>query len=397
MIYEDNSFDDDNQDNLQSKVYKVAPITVTAVRDSFHFVVPLKIWLNYRFQILGMSQEKSTELQLKLKFATSFKIQPNWELKTKSVSDGYEWITKPMLKLGPVNLPIGNIVGKILNSKQEKLYATLDESISKNIEIKKNVLNAWNSAKQPYLLSAKYRTWLKITPQEIVMTPILCLGNKVKSTIGIKASTETVIGEKPNYSIDSAIPDLKIIPNVDNNFKVAILSEITYQEATKMLSDTMIGQEFSFQEGKYKVKVVSIDLYGNEDKLIIKAGLEGSLNGVIFFSGIPFYDPQHKSLSLKGFDYEINTNNLLLKTAAWLLQSKLKKNMQSAFVFPIGDQIEQNRAEIQSFLNNKVIAKGITLSGKIENIIPHKVFLNPNTIRSVIYADGKMSLSVDGL
>ncbi len=397
LIYEDNSFEDDNQDNIQSKVYKIAPITVTAVKDTFHFVVPLKIWVNYRFQILGLSQEKSTELQMKLKFATSFKMQPNWEVKTQTQADGYEWITKPILKLGPINLPIGNIVGKFMNSRQDKMYGALDDAISKNIEIKKYVLQAWNIAKQPYLLSPKYKTWLKITPQEILMTPLISAGNKVKSAIGFKVVTETIIGNKPLVTNDLDIPNLIIVNQISDDFKVAILAEISHQEAQKMLADTMIGQKFSFQNGKFNVEVTSIDLYGNDEKLIIKAGLKGSVNGDIYFKGIPFYSPSTKTILMKDFDYDLNTKNILMKSANWLIQGKLSKNLQQAFTFPIGGQIDENKKEIQNFLDKRLVAKGITLSGKIENIEPQQVILSPTSIKSVIYANGKMNLIVDGL
>ena len=159
----------------------------------------------------------------------------------------------------------------------------------------------------------------------------------------------------------------------------------------------MIGQKFSFQDGKYNVEVTSIELYGNEEKLVIKTGLKGSLNGAIFFKGVPYYNPIDKSLSLKNFDYDLNTSNLLHKTAAWMFQGKLKKNMENAFVFPIGEQIEQNRKEIQSYLASNKVAKGVTLSGKIDNVEPFKVYVNQNAIKSIIYANGKMNLNVEGL
>jgi hypothetical protein len=42
LIYEDNSYEDEGQDNLKAKVWKISPIKVVAIDSSFLFEVPLK-------------------------------------------------------------------------------------------------------------------------------------------------------------------------------------------------------------------------------------------------------------------------------------------------------------------------------------------------------------------
>lgn len=397
LIYEDNSFEDDNADNFQCKVWKVSPITVTAVKDTFFFNVPLKIWVNYRVQLLGMSQTKDTEFQLKLRFASKFSLQPNWEAKTQTSANGFEWLSKPVLKLGPITLPISSIVSKVLTNKQEKMYAAIDESISKNIEVKKYVLQAWNTAQTPYLVSEKYRTWFKLVPQEILMTPLLTANNRVKATIGIRANAETTFGEKPLVPTVLDIPDLKLVKDVPDDFKVGLMAEISHEEASRMLADTMIGQKFSFQNGKFNVEVTSIDVYGANNKVVIKTGLKGSMNGLIYFKGVPYYEPSTKSLSLKEFDYDLETKNVLLKTANWIFQGKFAKNMQEAFTFPIGSQISDTQRQLQAYITNNKVAKGVVLNGKIENITPDKVYLTPTSFIAVVLANGKIDLKIDGL
>jgi Domain of unknown function (DUF4403) len=397
LVFEDNSFEDDHTDNFQCKVWKISPITVSAVKDTFFFTVPLKIWVNYRIQVLGMSQTKDTEFQVRLKFATKFSLSPNWEAQTQTSPNGFDWLTKPVLKVGPVDVPIGGIVGKFLSVKQEKMYKALDDAIAKNIEVKKYVVQAWNTAMQPYLVSEKYKTWLKVTPQEIVMTPLLTANNKVKATIGINAYTETVVGEKPKVNLVMDVPNLKVIKDIPSNFEVGIISEISHQEAAKMLADTMVGQKFSFQNGKFNVEVTSIDLYGQNDKLVIKAGLKGSVDGYIYFKGVPYYNPQNQTLSLKDFDYDLDTRNVLIKTANWLLQGAFAKKMKDAFVFQIGEQIESNKKEIQTYLTKNKLAKGVVLDGKLNEVLPDKVYLTSSSILAAVYAKGKMTLLIDGL
>jgi hypothetical protein len=65
LIYEDNSYDDYDQDNLKAKVWKLSPIKIQALDSTFLFEVPLKIWVSvgYKVSPLGitLSGYKDTE------------------------------------------------------------------------------------------------------------------------------------------------------------------------------------------------------------------------------------------------------------------------------------------------------------------------------------------------
>lgn len=397
LIYEDNSYDDGGTDNFMCKVWKLRDITVVPGPDAFNFSVPLKLWVSYRFSVLGITQTKDTEFSINLKFMTKFGVEPTWEAHTETTLTGYDWISKPVLKLGPVELPLGNIVGRVLDSKKDKIAKGLDEAVRRNVEIKKYVVQAWNTALQPYLVSDKYRTWLKVTPTELQMTPFKTANNRVRAMIGLKAYTETFFGEKPAVPTVADVPNLKLVSIVPDHFEIGLMAEISHAEATRMLADTMIGQKFEFNGGKYKVEVTGIDLYGSENNLIIKAGLKGSINGNIYFKGVPQYDMRTQSVSLQRFDYDLETRSLLIKTANWLLQGRFAKTMQEAFTFQLGSQIDETKKQLQAQLSNNKVTKGIVLNGKIESLSPDKVYLTPNSIIATVAAKGKVDLKVEGL
>ncbi|MFN8355790.1 MAG: DUF4403 family protein [Spirosomataceae bacterium] len=397
VIYEDNSYDDDNQDNFMCRVTKLNAISATAQNNTFLFNVPLKIWVSVRFGLLGVYQTKETEFAINLKLNTKFSIDPTWQAHTETTLAGYDWISKPVVKLGPVQLPVTSIISKVLNSKKEVVEKGIDEAVQKNIEIKKYVLQAWNTTLQPMNLSDKYRAWLKVTPLEIQMTPLQTVNNRVRASIGIQALTETVFGERPEGRQVSDIPNLKVVPNVSNDCQIGVISEISHNEAARLMSDTLVGQKFSFNNNKYTVEVTSIDLYGTENQVVIKAGLKGSINGNIFFKGVPMYDVQKKAIYLDNFNYDLETQNLLIKTANWLLQGSFAKRMKEALTIPIGGQIEEMRKMIQSTLTKNQVAKGVLLDGKIESFTPDKVYLTPNSIIAVVMAKGRVELKVDGL
>ena len=183
---------------------------------------------------------------------------------------------------------------------------------------------------------------------------------------------------------------------IADDFKVGIIAEIPLSEAAKLTGDTLVGQNFSFKDGKYNVKVTDIDVYGDGDKMVIKSGLAGNINGKIYFKGTPTYDPATKSVFLDNFDYDLKTKNFLVGTANWLFQGAFTKNMKQAMTFNIGGQIDDMKKQVQANLN-KQVSKGVTLNGSIVDLTPDKVYMTPNSIIAVIKATGKLDIKIDGL
>ena len=397
LVFEDNSMDDNNYDNFMCKVYKRDNIVVTTQNEAFTFNVPLKVWAKVGYKVMGMSiPPQELNFEFNVKFGSKFSINPNWEANVQSFPIGYDWVKKPTVRLAGFDISVAGLVERALNTKQDAILKALDDAVRKNVEIKKYIVQAWNTAMQPYLLSEKYRTWLKITPTELQMTPLTTINNKVKATIGIKAITETITGAKPTFLPVVNVPDLKLVSSIPDDFQVGIMAEIPLSEAAKLTGDTLIGQNFSFKDGKYNVQVTDIDIYGDNDKMVIKSGLKGNINGKIYFKGTPAYDPIKKTVYLDNFDYDLKTKNLLIGTANWLFQGVFAKNMKESMTFNIGGQIDEMKKQVQANLN-KQVSKGVSLNGNVVDLTPDKVYLTPNSIICVINAKGKLDIKIDGL
>ena len=402
LIYEDNSYEDFENDNLKAKVWKISPIKVVAIDSSFLFEVPLKIWASagYKISPLGitMSGYKDTEFSIRLRLISKIGISGTWSVKSETYVDSYDWITEPNVKVAGIGIPIKSMVSRLLNRNFDKITQAIDEQVSGNIEFKKSVQLAWQLAHQPVLLSKEFDTWLMITPKSIVMTPLLAKNNILRSVIGIKGYTQTITSAtKPVIPTLPKLPDLAIVEKVSEEFRVGLISLVSYEEAARLATKQFSGEKFSFLAGKYNVEITSVEMYGQNDRLVIKAGLKGSINGSIFLKGVPYYDPVTQKLTLKGLDYDLDTKNTIVKTAGWLLQGQFSRMMESKMVFPIGDQINDAKKTIQNALSNFKIVDGVLLKGTLTDILPDKVYLTPDHIYSVVFAQGKVNLRVDGL
>nr|WP_293833536.1 DUF4403 family protein [uncultured Arsenicibacter sp.] len=400
LIYEDNTFEDNNQDNFMVKVWKRQPILVTATggADSlFHFTVPLKIWAKAGVKVLGFMQTQETQFEMDLRFSTRFSIDPDWAVSTQTKADGYEWITKPTIKLAGFNVPVTSLVGKMIDKNMGTVTQALDQQVRKQIDLKSQVLKAWNLIREPYLISEQYRTWLMVVPKRILITPLRFENNVIRSTIGIEGYTLTNVGARPDVKPAVTLPNLVVVPQVKDDFRIGLLSEASYEEAAKLAGQEFVGKSFSFKDGAYSITITDIDLYGQNENLIIKAGLKGSVTGDIYLRGRPYYDPATKSVSLKELVYDLETKSLLQRAASWLLQGTFAKTLEKNLTIPVGSQIDDMQKMLQLKLQNNQIAKGVVLNGRIDEIRPDQVYLTSSALLAVVYAKGRVDVKVDGL
>ncbi len=397
LIYEDNSLTDNDNDLFMTKVWKRAPIHVTAQDSLFHFQVPLKIWAKAGVKVLGFTQFQETEFEMNLRFATRFSIAKDWTAQTQTTAEGYEWVKKPALRIAGIEIPVASIVGRQIDKNLGKISKALDEQVQKQVDLRTPVLKAWNTIRQPYLVSEKYRTWLLVVPKRILITPFRFEKGAIRSTIGIEAYTLTQTGAKPEVKPAVAVPELVVSRSIPDQFRIGLLSEATYGEAARLVAEEFVGQSYEFRDGRYKITIAGIDLYGQNNTLIVKADLKGSLNGTVYLRGQPYYDAQARTISLRDLHYDLDTKNILYRTANWLLQGSFARTLEKQLTIPVGDQIDEARKSLQERLTNNQITKGVVINGKLEQVTPDQVYLTRESMLAVVYASGKINLKVEGL
>ena len=397
LIYEDNSLQDNNNDQFMTKVWKRGTILVTAQDSLFHFTVPLKIWVKAGVSVLGFTQYKETEFEIDLRFKTKFDLDKDWAVHTQTQADGYAWVRRPTVSVVGVNIPITNFVGRMIDKNLGDITKTIDQQVRRNVDLRTPVLKAWNTLREPYLLSEKYRTYLQIVPKRVLITPLRFEGRLIRATIGIEGFTLTTTGAKPDVRPVVALPDLTVVSQVKDDFQIGLLSEASYPEVAKIAAEEFVGKSFSFSDNRYNIIVTSMDLYGQNDNLIIKAGLKGTINGDIYLRGRPYYDAHDQTISLKDLTFDLDTKNILQQSASWLLKGTFARTLEKQLSFPVGSQIADMQKLLQDRLKNNQLAKGVVINGQIDEIKPDQVYLTPTALLAVVNAHGRIDVKVEGL
>ena len=398
LVFQDDSYTDNDNDQFKVKVWKTRPIRlVGGTNQNLLIEVPLKIWAEKGIGTFGVYTYQNTTFETVMYFNSQLTFNNNWTMNTKTQPMGFKWVTKPVLDYGKIKVPITTLVESSLKKQQADFCKTIDDMMLKQLNFQQYAIMAWNQFSQPFNVSEEYNTWLKITPIAVNITPLVFYGNQIEANIGIDTFSETFTGQKP-----AASPSIKTIANFNSvqalpqKFLLQTTANIPFTEATAIAEKMFLNKEFDFREGKSKIKITKIKVYGENQRIMIEAQTEGTVDGTSFISGIPIYDELKRKIVLSDTKFKLKTKNILQKTATLLFQGKIVKMIEEEYGIPTAELESSSRKSIEETFNKEYF-KGLKMQGKVFKLKPSQVILNQNGITAVIDTDAQLKLLVQGM
>jgi hypothetical protein len=396
LIYQDDSYTDNNNDQFKVKVWKTRPIRlVGGTNQNLLIEVPLKIWAEKGIGTLGVHSYQNTTFETVMSFNTALNFKNNWTISTNTQPNGFRWVTKPVLDYGRIQIPITPLVEKSLIEQQQKFCKTIDQQMATQLNFQQYAVMAWNVFSQPFNISEEYNTWLKVTPMNVNITPLKFYANQINTNLGIDVYSETFTGSKPAASepVKSA-SSFNFIPVLGDKFLLQTTANVPFTEATNIARTMFLNKEYDVRGSSVKIK--DIKVYGVEDRIMIEAETEGYVNGKAFISGIPVYDETKKKIVLSNTKFNLKTSNFLQKTATLLFKGKIVKMIEDEYGIPTQDLENTSKKSIEEAFN-KEYYKGLKMNGKVFNLKPSKILLNPYGITAVIDTNATLKLMLSGI
>lgn len=398
LIFEDSSFTDNNNDQFKVKVWKTRAIRlVGGTQQNLLIEVPLKIWVEKGIGTFGVYTYQHTTFETVMYFNMQLTFNNNWKMTTQTSPMGFKWVKKPVLDFGRIQVPITSLVEESLKKQQADFCKTIDEMMVAQLNFQQYAVMAWNQFAQPFKISEEYNTWLKITPVSVNVTPLVFYGNQIEANIGIDAFSETFTGQRPAATpLIKSIANFNFVQTLPQKFLLQTTANIPFTEATKIAEQLFLWKEFDFREGKSKIKINAVKVYGENERVMIEATTEGAVNGISYISGVPVYDEVLRKIVLKDTKFKLKTKNILQKTATLLVESKIVRMIEEEYGIPTAELEDSSKKSIEEAFN-KEYYKGLKMEGKVFNVKPTQILLNPNGITAVVDTEAQMKLRVQGM
>ena len=97
--------------------------------------------------------------------------------------------------------------------------------------------------------------------------------------------------------------------------------------------------------------------------------------------GKPEYNKKKNSIDIKNLKFTLETKSFLLKSAAWLLRSTIKKKIQENMDFLLDYNMVEIQKQMQEQLQHYEVSKDIFLNGVLEGLNIQNAYLTPESIR----------------
>lgn len=393
LIYNDSVLSDDK---TEMKIWKTAPIKLSEKEGNIISIIPMKIWAKFKYGTDFMGLNDTREINLNGTITLNSKTHlTNWKLTTVSKIEDFEWNESPSILVGGKNVPITYIINPTLNIFKSKIAKKIDKAIDETCDFKPQVLAVLEKLSTPFLTSEHYETWFKMVPMELYATEAKLSKSKITLDMGLKCNMQTMVGQEPKNGFDAAKIVLKPVGSIPENTTASVVAVSTYESASKIVTKNFQGQEFA--SGSRKIVVQKVDLWQKDGKMIIALDILGSINGTIYLSGIPNYNPISKEIYFDQMDYVLNTKGILTKSANWLMQGTILKKIQENCRYSIKGNLEEGKKSMNPYLSNYSPMKGVFVNGTLNDFEFEKVELTDKAIIAFITTSGKMNIRIDGM
>ena len=393
LIYEDNNLEDDK---TEMKIWKTGKIKLTEKNGVITSEIPLKIWSKFKYgtEYLGLNDTRQINLDGTIILESKAHLV-NWKLTTNSKIKDFNWNESPSILVAGKKIPITYIINPTLSIFKSKISKMIDDAIDKSCDFKPQVLETLGIISKPFLSSDAYETWFKLIPIELYVTDASLKNGKITMDMGLKCDMQTMVGMEPKYTYDATKIALKPVSKMREKVTVSVAAVSTYQSASKIITKNFKGQEFA--SGSRKVTVQNVEIWQKDKKIIIALSLTGSLTGTIYLSGYPNFNALSKEIYFDELNYVLDTKNVLLKSANWLLQGTILNKIKESCRYSIQENLDDGKKNMEPYLNNYSPMKGVFVNGSLDDFNFEKVELTNKAIIAFITTSGKMNIKIDGL
>jgi hypothetical protein len=248
---------------------------------------------------------------------------------------------------------------------------------------------AWDALQSPIKLTNDL--FLLINPQSVHVSPPTVPGDTVTVVVGLVANPKLVTGTAATMTAQS-LPAIAITPAPpETGFHIALESELPFDFLSKELTKKLEGRVYP-ANGE-TVIIEKVRLYGSGDLIVMAVSVKGTVKGTVYLTGMPAYDESTRILSVRNPEYTVETKQVLVQAADWLLHSRLRESLAERAAWSIGDRIDAEKDLLSRALNRN-LNEHVTISGRIRDLRPVSVGITTNAIKAVLVADGTVEVSV---
>lgn len=293
---------------------------------------------------------------------------------------------------GHVRGPVGSAVNGVKAPAEAKLVEALD--------VRRNVEHLWNEINSVHKLAENPPTWLRITPRHVAFPGFQYTSDEIDSGLALDMETRVFIQDTAPEKLNSPLPPFEKTEVLSDEFELSIPVEVTYAVLNQQLKANLPKKPIGLGgNASVSVSGAKFGPYGDRVLLTVEFNAKKgrvSASGRLYFVGVPEFDAEKQELRVEQLDYHVDTRDMLLTTADWLVHDTLLASLKRAAVIGLEGELLKAIAKANAELDKlkAQLPKEVGANVSVTTLTVERLAFANDRPFTIIKARGKMSATL---
>jgi hypothetical protein len=192
--------------------------------------------------------------------------------------------------------------------------------------------------------------------------------------------------------IAGALPTLGRLGEAPDGFRIVMDGDVDYQSASGVLTLALSGKSISVRGHPVRLRAVRVAPQ-SKGRIELAVSFTGDASGTLRLVGTPQLDTARGTITVPDLDFDLETNNNLLRTYSWLKSVTLRSELRRKARVPVAPAIARGKALLLDGLNRK-IGEAVTLSATVDSVAVQALFVTRDGLTVRAAARGRAGVAI---
>jgi hypothetical protein len=380
----------ENHDSLYLELTKKSKINIRWINNILHYRFPLYLegkFIKHIGKNISLKNETPVALEVVLDMTTALSFANDWSLNATTELKQVTWKKEPVLKIAFVNINLRKRLDKFLQENTSLLTSIVDREIDKVIDTRTILEKLWLDIQKPIILNNKTRiVWLKHRAQDLAAN-LLQDGQYLGLDVRLQTFVKVGIDSTDMPESNRTLPAYERLNSAEDSIEIFLKASASFETINEILNEALQGKIIS--SNNYSTTIKEVSTYATNDGLAVMLTVKGDADGSLYMRGRPGYDTTTQTLTIKDFEFDVDSENALLQSADWLLHEDALKFVEAELKLDLSPLLAALPDVIKNATEKGKSANKLELFLTSLVIKPEQLLLTKNDFQLILKAKGK--------
>lgn len=325
--------------------------------------------------------------QMTVRISTRLGWAPRWHLTSQSRA---ELAFPSRCELTAFRVDVTRHIERRIRAQLEQALGRLDARVREATDVREQAQRTWDALATPRQVEPS--TWLLLTPEEVRAAPVDGAATTVRTALGLVA--RPVLRADRPAAAPTPLPEIRLDP-AQHEFHVAVDVQLPFSDASRLLSQKVVGQTFQAAGRTVSVFEASV-VRGEQRAAVVVLGLrlpplagEEAEEVRLRLWGWPSLDPTGTSVRIQDLEYALDDASIRLRQLDALAHQALREWLAQRAQWDMAPALGEARATLQKALECAQI-EGLHLGSSVPALEVRGVSADAQGFTLALHAGGSV-------